>query len=175
MTQLVWIDIETTGTIITESEILQVACIVTDRDFNVIEEHDWVVKQDAVEMKAISDDYVINMHELTGLWDRLETGLPLEEIDNQLAEIIENSYDGWAVSIGGNSVHFDNNFIKAKMPKSGSQTSHRVLDMSAVLMFMGIIGERVAMPKHITTHDALDDIRWSIEQARYAKNQIKGL
>lgn len=174
MTKLVWIDVETTGTIISASELLQVACIVTDRDFNIVEEYDWVVKQDANAMKAISDDYVQKMHTVTGLWDRLETGLPLEEIDAKLSEVLENAADGWPISIGGNSVHFDNGFLKAKMPKSGRQTSHRVLDMSAVLMFMGIIGERVALPEHVTTHDALDDIRWSIEQARYAKNQIKG-
>lgn len=176
MSNLVWIDIETTGTVITESEILQVACIITDQNFNILDEYNWIVKHDSAAMKAISDDYVKEMHSITGLWDRLETeGIPLEDIDEKLEKILEDNSDGRLVSIGGNSVHFDNGFIKSKMKKSGKKLSHRVLDMSAILMFMTIIGEKVALPYHVTTHDALDDIRRSIVQARYARLRIKRL
>ena len=171
------IDIETTGTDYKNDSILQLVCSIVDTDFNMIEEHEWIVKHNVEEVKAKSDNYVKDMHLKTGLWDRLETeGVELEQIDKELREVLNQVYDGkWKISILGNSVHFDMNFIVSQMPLSGSILSHRVIDMSSVLQFMRIIGEKVELPKHTVSHDALDDIRWSIEQAKHSKKKIKSI
>lgn len=169
------IDIETTGTDYNNDSILQLVCSIVDYDFNILEEHEWIVKHNVEEVKAQSDDFVKKIHADTGLWNRIETeGVELSQIDTELREVLNQVYDGkWKISILGNSVHFDMNFIVSQMPVSGSIIAHRVIDMSSILQFMRIINRKVELPKHQVSHDALDDIRWSIEQARYAEKKIK--
>lgn len=171
---IIWIDIETTGTNYNTDKILQIAVIRTDNDFNILEEKEWIVKHDIETVKGMSNDFVKEMHNKTGLWDRIETeGISLEQIDKELEQIIRKVYGGkWQISIGGNSVHFDMNFIKNNMELSGALISHRVLDISAVLQFMRLTGNKVELPKHIVSHDALDDIRWSLIQAKAAKRYL---
>ena len=172
---IVWIDIETTGTDPKHDSILQIALIIADKDFNAIEEHEWIVKHKLMDVLSQADDYVKQMHEKTGLWNRIEReGLPLSTIDSHIYSILSKVYDGWKISIGGNSVHFDMNFLTAQLKKSGSLISHRVLDISAVLQYFRVIGDKVELPKHTVSHDAIDDIRWSLTQAKAIKEKING-
>ena len=172
---IVWIDIETTGTDPKHDSILQIALIIADKDFNAIEEHEWIVKHRLMDVLSQADDYVKQMHTETGLWNRIEReGLPLTTIDSHIYSILSKVYDGWKISIGGNSVHFDMNFLTAQLKKSGELISHRVLDISAVLQYFRVIGDKVELPKHTVSHDAIDDIRWSLTQAKAVKEKING-
>lgn len=171
--QQVWIDIETTGVDVYEDRILQVACIITDDQFNIIKEKEWVVQQDPELMKMVSDDYVIQMHSKTELWCKLETGTPQEQVDAELFKMIRFAQPEYKVSIGGNSVHFDRAFLSYHFEQTGEILSHRVLDISAVLKFMKTIGKKVELPEHEVSHDALDDIRWTITQAQTIKEYLK--
>lgn len=171
--QLVWIDIETTGVDKYDDYILEIACVITDDDFNIIEEREWVIKRDVELMKMISDDFVIQMHEKTGLWDKLENGVSEEQVDSELFEMIRFAQPEYKVSIGGNSVHFDLGFLSHHFEKTSEILSHRVLDISAVLKFLKTIGKDVQLPEHEVSHNALDDIRWTITQAQTIKEYLK--
>lgn len=171
--QIVWIDIETTGVDIYEDYILEVACVITTEDFDVLEEKEWVIKRDVELMKMISDDFVIQMHDKTGLWDKLENGLSQEQVDTELYEMIRFAQPNYKVSIGGNSVHFDRSFLSHHFETTGEILSHRVLDISAVLKFLKTIGKEVQLPEHEVSHNALDDIRWTITQAQTIKEYLK--
>ena len=180
---IAWIDIETTGTNPQTDKILQIALIITDSKFNTIVEHEWIVRycfSDAVNMFVNADETVQEMHTKTGLWEMLisEESQSLEDVDQQLSQIltkIYNSNNGYQINIGGNSVHFDNSFIQQQMPLSAKHISHRVLDISAVLQYFRVVGNKVPLPKHTVSHDALDDIQWTITQAKAIQEHIKEL
>ena len=171
--QLVWIDLETTGVDKYDDYILEVACVITNEKFEIIEEKEWVIKRDVELMKMISDDFVIQMHDKTGLWDKLENGLPQEQVDTELFEMIRRAQPEYKVSIGGNSVHFDLGFLSHHFEQTSEILSHRVLDISAVLKFLKTIGKEVELPEHTVSHNALDDIRWTITQAQTIKEYLK--
>lgn len=169
-----WVDIETTGTDANRDFILQVACIITDHNFKIIEEQEWIIKQDVRRMKSFSDDFVVQMHEATGLWDRLKDGTDKEEVDKQLFTLLRKYFGiKYKVIIGGNSVHFDLEFLNKNFSETSSILSHRVLDVSALLKFMRTIEKPFKLPKHTVSHDALDDIRWSITQAKAIEGAMK--
>lgn len=168
-----WIDIETTGTDVSKDFILQVACIITDADFNILEEHEWIIKNDKNEMMELSNDFVKDMHTKTGLWERLEKGQPQEDVDYQLYVLLKRYFAHQKVQIGGNSVHFDLNFLSNLFGTTSTILSHRVLDISSVLNFMKVTGNKIELPKHEVSHDAIDDIRWSITQAKTIKESTK--
>jgi oligoribonuclease len=173
-----WIDIETTGFIVEKDSILQIALIITNGDFEEISRHDWIIKHDNLdELKAHADAFVLDMHDKTGLWDRLASkeAKPLSEVDAQLASILQllRGDSRWGVKIGGNSVAFDKNFLSAQLPLTRKQLSHQVLDMSSVLEFFRATGNRVPLPKHSPSHNAMEDIENCIEQARATLDHMK--
>ena len=170
---IAWIDIETTGTNPQSDKILQIAVIVTNNKFEIIEQHEWVIKHDMNEAYNKANKYVQEMHLQTNLWVRLETeGIELQEADIKMTRILTNLYNGYKINIGGNSVHFDNAFIQAQMPLTANLVSHRVLDISAVLQYFRVTGNKVTLPKHEVSHDAMDDILWTITQAKAIQQHI---
>ena len=161
----IWLDIETTGKNYYTDSILQIAVVITDGDRNPIEEYEWVIKHDKETVMAKADDGVKEMHEKTNLWNRLEPeGLPFEQVDKELREVFNTVYDGkWKVKLSGSSVHFDMNFIAIQMPEAGAIVSHQVCDVSSILEGMRRTQRKVNTKKgHITTHNAIDDIKHSI-------------
>ena len=175
--RILWIDIETTGKKYKKDKILQIAFIITDNKNKPLIEKEYIVKhkKNRVFKKAVP--YVQNMHSKTGLWDRLEVeGIDLKEIDEEISKIIRaNMYcDNWGLIIGGNSVSFDNHFIEAQMPLLGELLSYRVMDMSSVLQWFRVYGNKVDTSKNrVKPHDALDDIRNSIAQSEAALNKLE--
>lgn len=166
-----FIDIETTGLNPRKDKILQVALIITDEAFKETARYDWVVKHNVNRMKRKADEYVLKMHEATGLWDRIASGeaKTLKTIDRELAVLlkflrIENN--GYPVEIAGNSVNFDKSFIQAQLKESGAELSHRVMDLSSVLGFFRKTGNKIELPKSDRTHNALEDIEDCVNQAR---------
>jgi len=172
-----WIDIETTGFHFEKDSILQIALIITDGNFKEISRHDWIIKHDNIdELKERADYYVLDMHDKTGLWDRIasDEAKPLTEVDAQLASILQllRGDSRYGVKIGGNSVSFDKNFLAAQLEHTSKQLSHQVLDMSSVLEFFRATGNRVPLPKHSPSHNAIEDIENCIEQARHTLKHI---
>lgn len=173
--RILWIDIETTGTNPLKDNILQIAIIITDNKNRVLIEREYIVKHKLKKVWKKADPYVQDMHTKTGLWDRIEVeGVELKEIDEKISKLIkDNMMTDYRLNIGGNSVHFDNSFIQAQMSETAELLSHRVLDISAVIQWFRVYGNKVDMPKHVVSHDALDDIRHSIEQSKYALNKLE--
>lgn len=177
-TLIPWIDIETTGLLPSTDCILQVALIITDGSLKEVSRHDWIIQHDNLEeLKAGSDSIVQDIHEKTGLWDRLASkeAQPIEEVDAQLSSMLSYIRDGsrWGVKIGGNSVTFDRDFLKAHLPLTREQmSSHQVMDMSSVLEFFRMVGHRVELPKHYNTHNAMEDVENCVDQARHTLAQL---
>lgn len=173
---LCFIDVETTGVDNKLDHLLQVAVIITDRKFNVIKEYETPIYQDKEEMFNKSTPGVQKMHADTGLWDKLENGKTIEQVDTEVREMLEEVWDGkWNVKIWGNSVAFDNGFIQENLPKSAELLGHQVVDVSGILQFFRTIDNKVETNKLPTTHDALDDIRKTIDQARRAKSVVMNM
>jgi oligoribonuclease len=65
--QLVWLDLEMTGLDVERETIVEIACIVTDSQLNLLDDGiDIVVHQDADSL-ARMDDFVRRMHTKSGL------------------------------------------------------------------------------------------------------------
>lgn len=178
-TRILWIDVETTGLNLHETDkLLQVAAIITDGDFNEIAEpfeakvrfENWQVGM----MKNRSKDVVREMHEKTGLWDSLKTsGITLPMLDDRLAKFIDdNSLEGKQPYFGGNSIFLDRTALMLNLPKAFSKIHYRSIDMSSIAIYMGLTTDAEPFEKS-KSHDALDDIRESIAEAKYYRDLLK--
>ena len=76
---LVWIDCEMTGLDLARDALIEIACLVTDGDLNLLDEGiDEVIKPPPESLDQMAD-VVRSMHTASGLLNVLETGITLAE------------------------------------------------------------------------------------------------
>lgn len=179
--RIAWIDVETTGKTPRDgSRLLQVACIVTDGDLNELDEGFEMkihfTEEEVAELYAKTDPFVQNMHTTTELWAALPTeGLPREVVEEKLLRYLQ-TYIPKAVTakLGGNSITLDRNFLEAELPTAFDWLHYRSYDMSSVAEHYKLNATDIPEYEKKYTHEALEDIRESIAEARYYSNILRG-
>ena len=177
---LVWLDVESTSlNPYVGSRLLQVAAIVTDLDYNELE-GEYMSKvyfsaEDAAALRESADPYVQNMHDSTNLWNTLPEGKPLAVISDEVLEFLKaRGVTERNARLGGNSITLDRNHLEVELPEVYNFLHYRSLDMSSVAYFLHN-GFGLPYYEKQNTHDALDDIRESIAEARYYRDSLKRL
>lgn len=171
--KIAWTDVETTGLDTRDGHLLlQIAIIITDKDFNeiaVLEQKFRYSPAEVAILKDMAPPIVQEMHEKTGLWDALPDGTPLDEYDDVLLRWLQR-YQPKARELyfGGNSITLDREFIREFLPKSYNHLHYRSLDMTSVETFKNFTEDRPWFEKR-KVHDALEDIRESIASAKYQR------
>lgn len=173
--RLVWIDCEMTGLDLGADALIEVAALVTDFDLNVLGEGvDLVVKPPAEALEQMID-FVRSMHETSGLLDQLETGLTLQEAEEQvLAYIKEHCPDGSRPPLAGNTIATDRAFLARDMPTLEGFLHYRNVDVSSIKELARRWYPRAyyASPAKRGNHRALADIQESIEELRYYREAV---
>lgn len=174
---IIWIDVETTGIDPNEGHLLlEVAVLVTDLQLNILDDNGYQSpifydEGNTAIAKSIADPYVQGMHAKTGLWERLQSGKPLETVDEEAYSYITSFIPEPQTSrLGGNSVGLDRNYINMFLPKTAAHIHYRNLDVSSVAgLGQWWYGERFEKK---TTHAAMDDIRESIAEMQFLREKI---
>lgn len=84
--------------------------------------------------------------------EAMAKGQELSEVDAIVASCIPEK-----TILCGNSIHFDRSFIKVYMPLLEAKLQYRMLDVTAVGLFLESYGHKVNVPKK-KTHRAGDDL-----------------
>ena len=173
--RLVWIDCEMTGLDLGADALIEVAALVTDFDLNVLGEGvDVVVKppQEAIDQM---DEFVRNMHTVSGLLTELDNGITLREAEEQvLAYIRQFCPDGSRPPLAGNTVATDRAFLQRDMPELESFLHYRIVDVSSIKELSRRWYPRAYFnsPPKTGNHRALADIQESIEELRYYRAAV---
>lgn len=177
---IIWVDVETTGINPSKEHLLQVACLITDGDLNILNDgYEAKILYPETEMNAMRSKaipYVQEMHDKTDLWQQcVAQGVPLVEAeDGLLAEIRRFIPENEKPRLGGNSITLDRNFLSAYMPRVLSALHYRSYDMSSVSGFLALTADVPFYEKN-STHDAFDDIIESINEAKYYASILRKL
>ena len=171
--RIAWIDVETSGLDPRSDLLLEVACVITDGQFQVLDtfhslvRHGWLTVANANEA---ADPEVVAMHDATGLWSKLRCGfgLPVAVVDRDLAALLGEYPVEGGIWLGGNSTHFDRGFIEAYLPRSAALLSRRCLDMTSVLAFLELSHLDDVPEKGPRPHSAMGDIEECLREARDA-------
>ena len=144
---IIWCDVETTGVVAFNDELLEIGALVTDMAGNKVGEGFTQVVQVA-DMKATvdkCDDYVQNMHTKNGLFEDLwYGGLPLSKIEDLFIQWLKETvpeYDGnfdknLVFYFGGRSITLDRNFLYANTPRIFNVFSHQSIDLTSVSIML---------------------------------------
>jgi oligoribonuclease len=172
--RILWMDLEMTGLDPVKDRILEVACIVTDWDFNEIASYAAVKRVGSRLMKkrmvgAFWDEFPEVRDELIA---QNLTGMNGRTVENELLAFIDEHFSGEAkVLLAGNSIHQDRRFIANEWTRLDERLHYRMLDVSAwKVVFEGKYKKKFAKPE---AHRALDDIRGSIEELQYYLKKVR--
>lgn len=173
--RLVWIDCEMTGLDPKFDEIVEIACIVTDAELNELDEGITLVVKPGEESFAGMDDFVVNMHTVSGLIEEIPLGIALADAEQQvLAYVKTHVPEARKAPLAGSSVYVDRGFLANYMPELDSHLHYRLVDVSSVKELTRRWYPRVyfASPEKKGNHRALGDIRDSISELRYYRNAV---
>ncbi len=156
-------------------EIVEIACIVTDAELNELDEGITLVVKPGEESFAGMDDFVVNMHTVSGLIEEIPLGIALADAEQQvLAYVKTHVPEARKAPLAGSSVYVDRGFLANYMPELDSHLHYRLVDVSSVKELTRRWYPRVyfASPEKKGNHRALGDIRDSISELRYYRNAV---
>jgi oligoribonuclease len=173
--RLVWIDCEMTGLDLTRDALIEIACLVTDGELNVVDEGvDLVIKPPPEALDQMAD-VVRQMHTTSGLLTELASGITLAEAQEQvLGYVRKHIAEPRRVPLCGNSIATDRTFIARDMPDLDAFLHYRMVDVSSIKELARRWYPRAyfaSPPKH-GGHRALADIKESIQELRYYREAV---
>ncbi|WP_297084466.1 oligoribonuclease [uncultured Demequina sp.] len=174
-TPLVWIDCEMTGLDTTADALIEVACLVTDAELNLLGDGVQVVIKPSDAALAQMSDFVRNMHVESGLLPELEHGTTMEDAQAQvLAYVREHVPQASKAPLAGNTVGMDKQFLERDMPDLMGHLHYRVVDVSSIKELVRRWYPRVFFnaPAKTGGHRALGDIQDSIRELEYYRETI---
>uniref|UniRef100_A0A453BRR5 Exonuclease domain-containing protein n=5 Tax=Triticinae TaxID=1648030 RepID=A0A453BRR5_AEGTS len=172
---LVWIDLEMTGLDIRKDRILEIACIITDGKLTKrIEGPDLVIRQ-SKECLDNMNEWCKTHHGASGLTEQvLQSDISECDAEKQVLDFVRRYIGSATPLIAGNSIYTDLLFLKEYMPQLAGIFPHVIVDVSSItaLCIRWFPKERKQAPRKEKNHRALDDIRESIMELQYYKENI---
>ena len=171
---LVWLDLEMTGLNPEHDRILEIACVITDANLNIIDEGPVFAVKQSDELLAGMDDWNKEHHGNSGLIDRVKSS-HISEADAEKAtlDFIKKYVHEKKSPLCGNSIHQDRRFLVKYMPTLEDFFHYRNLDVSTVKILAQNWAPTVAAGvTKVSAHVALQDIRDSIDELKYYRKHF---
>src|SRR5512132_2748726 len=173
--RLVWIDCEMTGLDLARDALVEIACLITDGELNVLDDGvDLVIKPSTEALDQMAD-VVREMHTASGLLAALGAGVTLAEAQELVLGYVRGHIpEPRKVPLCGNSIATDRAFIARDMPELDAFLHYRMVDVSSIKELVRRWYPRVyfaSPPKH-GGHRALADVRESIQELRYYREAV---
>ncbi len=173
---LVWMDLEMTGLDHTKDVIVEIATLITDDDLNIVAEGPDIVVHASDDALVNMDPFVATMHTKSGLLDQIKASTVSLEAAGELtlAFIREHVPEERSVPLCGNSIGTDRRFLAAYLPEIEEYLHYRSIDVSSVkeLVKRWFPEVDTNRPRGEGSHRALDDIRESVRELVYYRDNV---
>lgn len=173
--RIVWIDCEMTGLDLKNDLLVEIACVITDAQLELVAEGLNIVIQAPAERLENMDPFVVNMHTESGLLPEIPNGVTLEAAEEMLFDYISSHIpEANKAQLAGSSVHVDRIFLQRDMPRVDSYLHYRIIDVSSIKELVRRWYPRVyfASPTKTGNHRALGDILDSIKELKYYREAV---
>ena len=165
-----------TGLDPTRDVIVEIATLVTDDELNIVAEGPDLVVHATEEQLANMDQVVVGMHTSSGLLEQIRASTTtLEEAGAATLEFLKAHIpEPRSVPLCGNSIGMDRRFLAAYLPEIEDYLHYRSIDVSTIkeLARRWYPADLAAFDRKSSAHRAMDDIRESVDELRYWREQV---
>ncbi|XP_037136377.1 small fragment nuclease isoform X1 [Syngnathus acus] len=173
--KIVWVDLEMTGLDIENDTILEMACMITDSNLNVLAEGpNLIINQSNEQLESMSE-WCKEHHGKSGLTEAVRRSqTTLGQAEDEFLSFVRQHTPAGQCPLAGNSVHGDKRFLEKYMPQFMNHLHYRIIDVSTIKELCRRwfpVEYKMAPPKK-ATHRALEDIRESIIELQYYRASI---
>ena len=171
---LVWMDLEMTGLDPDRHVIIEVASLITNAQLEVLAEGPVLAIHRTPEQLATMDAWNIGTHGKSGLLARIAASeVEIAEAERQTLAFIRRWVPKGMSPLAGNSIAQDRRFLRREMPKLDAYLHYRNVDVSTVKeLVRRWYPDGPKPPEKRQAHQALDDIRESVEELRWYRDQV---
>ncbi|KAJ4929889.1 hypothetical protein JOQ06_018909 [Pogonophryne albipinna] len=167
--RMVWVDLEMTGLDIEKDQIIEMACLITDSELNIL-----------AEPKALLDgmsEWCVEHHGESGLTQAVQDSkITLEQAEYEFLSFVRQHTPPGQCPLAGNSVHADKRFLDKFMPQFMFHLHYRIIDVSTIKELCRKVRwypkEYKIVPHKKAAHRALDDIQESIKELKFYRANV---
>lgn len=173
--RMVWVDLEMTGLDIEKDKIIEMACIITDSDLNILAEGPNLIINQPDELLDGMSEWCKEHHGKSGLTQAVrDSKITLEQAEYEFLSFVRQHTPPGQCPLAGNSVHADKRFLDKYMPQFMYHLHYRIIDVSTIkeLCRRWFPDEYKMVPHKKATHRALDDITESIKELQYYRANV---
>ncbi|XP_078122517.1 small fragment nuclease [Sander vitreus] len=173
--RMVWVDLEMTGLDIEKDQIIEMACIITDSDLNILAEGPNLIIKQPTELLEGMSDWCKEHHGKSGLTQAVQDSkISLEQAEYEFLSFVRQHTPPGQCPLAGNSVHADKRFLDKYMPQFMYHLHYRIIDVSTIkeLCRRWFPEEYKMVPNKKAAHRALDDIQESIKELQYYRANV---
>lgn len=171
---LIWIDLEMTGLNPEHDQIIEIATLITNSDLDILAEGPVFAIHQPQSLLDGMDEWNTRQHNNSGLVKRVqESKITMRQAEEATLEFLQNYATAGKSPMCGNSVWQDRRFLNRYMPELEKFFHYRLIDVStlkelalrwAPAVYNGFQKE--------SAHLALEDIRESVEELRYYRDNF---
>ncbi|HWS74378.1 MAG TPA: oligoribonuclease [Quisquiliibacterium sp.] len=175
-TWLIWVDMEMSGLSPETDRIIEVAVAVTDGELNLIAESEALAVHQPDSVLDGMDQWNRATHGRSGLTDRVRASTLTEaDVEAAIIAFLRPLVPAGKSPMCGNSICQDRRFMARYMPQLESYFHYRNLDVSTLKELCKRWRPEVARGfLKRSAHTALADIRESIDELRYYRENFIG-
>ncbi|XP_029925640.1 small fragment nuclease [Myripristis murdjan] len=173
--RMVWVDLEMTGLDIEKDHIIEMACIITDSELNILAEGPNLIINQSDELLDGMSDWCKEHHGKSGLTQAVrDSKISLQQAEYEFLSFIRQHTPPGQCPLAGNSVHADKKFLDKYMPQFMYHLHYRIIDVSTIkeLCRRWFPEEYKMAPQKKASHRALDDIRESIRELQFYRANV---
>ncbi|CAL7945792.1 unnamed protein product [Xylocopa violacea] len=161
---IVWVDMEMSELDVNTSQILEIACLISDRNLKILcEELNIVVHQ--------PDEILNNMNDWCSVTHQ---NVELQDAEQTIIKYLKTHVKEGTCPLAGSSVYMDRMFLYKYMPSVNNYLHYRIIDTSTIKELIKRWNINVPTLKKVHKHRALSDIRESIKELELYKKYIFG-
>lgn len=173
--RIVWVDLEMSGLDLDKEHILEMACLITDDQLNIVAEGPELIIHQEDSVLDNMGEWCQKQHGNSGLTEAVrKSNISLEDAEQQMLDFVKKHTHKKQAPLAGNSVHVDRQFLEKYMKNFLNHLHYRIIDVSTVkeLCRRWYPEDLGNAPTKNLSHRALDDIKESIEELKYYRSTI---
>ncbi len=129
---LAWIDLEMTGLDPEKHHIIEIACLVTDPDLNIVAEGPEIAIFQDEDILSLMNEWNVKQHTSSGLVEKIKSSdISIKEAEDQCLKFFQSHIKQHKSPLCGSSVSHDRRFLIKHMPKLANHFHYRHIDVSS--------------------------------------------